>query len=190
MVAPKAQPPPVIRLERMAGVDGDAGPLELEAVFRQYAPYVARIGHRLLGRGDEVDDLVQDTFLAAHRGLGKLREREAIKGWLATVAVRLARRRLRRRRFWGAFGMDGAPDYHEIVEEGASPEERALVARVYRALDRLPVEQRMAWTLRHVEGESLERVAELTGCSLATAKRRIKAAQDHLKQDTLEEVPQ
>jgi RNA polymerase sigma-70 factor (ECF subfamily) len=38
------------------------------------------------------------------------------------------------------------------------------------------VEHRVAWTLRYVEGEKLERVAEHCGCSLATAKRRIAAA--------------
>jgi DNA-directed RNA polymerase specialized sigma24 family protein len=74
MVARKQELPPVIRLAPAPAADSD-GPLDLEALFRQYAPYVARIGHRLLGRGDEVDDLVQDVFLAAHRGLTRLRER-------------------------------------------------------------------------------------------------------------------
>jgi RNA polymerase sigma-70 factor (ECF subfamily) len=44
-------------------------------------------------------------------------------------------------------------------------------------LDRLPVNERLAWSLRHIEGEQLESVAVLCGCSLATAKRRIAAAQ-------------
>ncbi len=185
MVARKEQTAPVLRVAPSPPPEADAGGrLDLEALFRQYAPYVARIGHRLLGRGDEVDDLVQDVFLAAHRGLKHLREREAIKGWLATVAVRLARRRLRRRRVAVVLGFDGAPDYRELADDGASPEQRALVARIYRALDELPVEQRIAWSLRHVEGESLERVAELAGCSLATAKRRIKAAQEQLRVHT------
>ena len=58
-----------------------------------------------------------------------------------------------------------------------SPERRALLARVYQVLDKIAVEQRLAWTLRYVEGEKLERVAEQCGCSLATAKRRIASAQ-------------
>jgi RNA polymerase sigma-70 factor (ECF subfamily) len=43
------------------------------------------------------------------------------------------------------------------------------------------VEQRLAWTLRHIEGERLEDVAARCGCSLATAKRRIAAAHAHLQ---------
>jgi len=184
MVGPARQPPVL----RLVGEDDQPVAGDLEGLFRQYAPYVARIGHRLLGNGDEVDDLVQDVFLAAHRGLTRLRDRDAVKGWLATVAVRTARRRLRRRRLAGLLGFTGEPaDYDEVAGSDASPAERALVARVYRALDRLPVEQRLAWSLRHVEGESLERVAELAGCSLATAKRRIKAAQEALR-PLIEEV--
>ncbi len=151
--------------------------LDLDELFRQFAPYVATIGYRLLGRDSEVDDLVQDVFLAAHRGLRSLRNREAVKGWLATVTVRLARRRLRTRRFRATFRFDSGEDYLEVADTAASPETRAMVARVYRILDRVPVDRRLAWSLRYIHGERLARVAELCECSLATAKRRIKAAQ-------------
>ncbi len=154
---------------------------QLDQYFRRYAPYVAKIGYRLLGRDDEVDDLVQDVFLAAYKGIQKLRDREAIKGWLATVAVRQARRRLRTRKLRGMVRLDATPDYVEVADESASPEQRAMLANVYRILDGLPVNQRLAWSLRHVEGERLERVAELCGCSLATVKRRIKAAHDRIQ---------
>jgi RNA polymerase sigma-70 factor (ECF subfamily) len=38
----------------------------------------------------------------------------------------------------------------------------------------------VAWSVRHLEGETMERVAELCGCSLSTAKRRVQSAQDAL----------
>ena len=157
--------------------------IDLEEFFRRYAPYVARIGHRLLGRDDEVDDLIQDVFLAAHRGIRGLREAEAIKGWLATVAVRQCRRRLRARRVRTFLHIDSTDDYGQVADESASPEHRAMLAGVYRVLDRLPVNQRLAWTLRYVEGEQLERVAELCNCSLATVKRRIKAAHEAVQRE-------
>jgi RNA polymerase sigma-70 factor (ECF subfamily) len=150
---------------------------ELDAAFRSYARYVAAVALRLLGRDDELDDVVQEVFLIAVRGLGRLREPEAVKGWLATVTVRVAGRRLRRRRLRALVGLDRGAGYEEIAASGASQEERALLGRVYRVLDGMPVKERLAWLLRHVEGERLEAVAELCGCSLATAKRRIAAAQ-------------
>jgi RNA polymerase sigma-70 factor (ECF subfamily) len=155
----------------------DAAPT-FEEVFHRYAPYVAKIGYRLLGRDGEVDDLVQDVFMAAHRGLSGLREPEAIRGWLATVTVRKAQRRLRRRKVWKFLQLDSEPAYEQVVAPDASPEQQAILGAVYRVLDQLPTNQRVAWTIRHVQGETLERTATLCNCSLATVKRRIKAAHE------------
>jgi RNA polymerase sigma-70 factor (ECF subfamily) len=156
--------------------------LDLDTLFRRYSSYVAAVAYRLLGRDEEVDDTVQEVFLAAVRGLGSLRDPDAVKGWLARVAVRSARRRLRKRRLRSFLGLDDASVSGSVVDPGASPEQRALLARVYRALDGIPVNERLAWALRHIEGEPLESVAVLSGCSLATAKRRIAAAARSLEE--------
>lgn len=155
--------------------------LPLDQFFRRYSSYVAKIGYRLLGRDDEVDDLVQDVFLAAHKGAKALRDPDAIRGWLATVAVRTAHRRLRARRVKMVLRFDSSPDYEDVADTGASPEQRAMLAAVYRTLDTLPPNQRIPWSLRYIEGEQLERIAELCDCSLATVKRRIKAAHEAIR---------
>ena len=74
-------------------------------------------------------------------------------------------------------GLDVPLEFEELVDPALSPEDKLLLTRMYRALDGLPVNQRLSWSLRHIEGERLETVALLCGCSLATAKRRIVAAQ-------------
>jgi RNA polymerase sigma-70 factor (ECF subfamily) len=173
--------------EPFARVEPAAAPT-LADWFRRFAPYVARIGYRLLGRDEEVDDLVQDVFMAAHRGLADLEHEGAVRAWLMTVAVRTARKRLRRRRILQFLHLDGpgevpAAALAEAGGEGMSAAERAQLVLLSAALDRLPVDARLAWVLHRVEGETLERVAELCGCSLATAKRRIKAARDHLARE-------
>ena len=152
-------------------------PVSLEALFRSYSSYVAAIALRLLGRDDDVDDVVQDVFLSAWKGAANLRDPGAIKGWLATVTVRTARRRLKMRRVKMFLRLDDDPDYANITAPGASPEEKALLSRIYLVLDGLPVDQRVAWTLRYVEREQLDDVARLCDVSLATAKRKITAAQ-------------
>jgi RNA polymerase sigma-70 factor (ECF subfamily) len=123
-----------------------------------------------------VDDTVQEVFLAAVRGLSAVRDPNAVKGWLARIAVRSARRRLRKRRLRSFFGLDEMNGSDAVTDRGASPEQKALLARVYVVLDTMPSNERIAWSLRYVEGEPLESVATLSGCSLATAKRRIAAA--------------
>ena len=156
-------------------------PLDLETAFRQHAPYVARVALRVLGRRDEVEDLVQEVFLQAHRKLETLAEPAAIRGWLATTTVRMGIRRLRKRRLLRVIGLDAAHDYESVADSSASPHERALLAQVYRLLDTIPAEERTAWTLRMVEKEPIERVAELLGISESTAKRRIRAGQEAIE---------
>jgi RNA polymerase sigma-70 factor (ECF subfamily) len=156
--------------------------VSLDEAVRRYSAYVATIAFRLLGRQDEVDDVVQEVFLGALKGLSALRDDGALRSWLATVTVRTARRRLRQRRWYSFVGLDDAPDYRETVAApGASPEELATLARVYELLDTLPVDERVAWALRHIHGDGLEAVAETCGCSLATVKRRIQAAQSAIE---------
>jgi len=153
--------------------------LDFEGVFTRYAPYVASIGLRLLGRRQEVEDLVQDVFLEAYRGLRKVREIRAVKGWLATITVRQVSRRLRRQRLAHRLGWrQTEADYENAAGSDASPEQRLFLARVFAALDRLPVKQRVPWVLRYIEGEPMERITAMCGISRATAHRRISAAHE------------
>ncbi len=163
----------------------EVDPRDFEAVFRRYSPYVARVALRLMGNDAEVDDLVQDVFLEAHRGLEQLREPAALRGWLSRICVRRATRRLRRRRLLAFLSFELVVERDLPVARDASPEQRLEVLRVYRCLDRMAADERVAWVLRHVEGESLEDLVLLCGCSKSTVQRRLRAAQARI----LEDVP-
>ncbi len=176
-------PNPSVSRPALRLVEGDEVPSSLDDVYRRYCRYVAAVVLRLDGRCDEVEDLVQDVFVEAARGIRRLRDPEAVKGWLATVAVRKVRRRLRLRRLRRFLGMGCEPDAAEQIAPAASPVDRLLLLGVYRVLDEMPVEDRLAFSLHHIEGEALDRVARLCGCSLATAKRRVARAQKRLQEE-------
>jgi len=152
----------------------------LDDIYRRYGRYVGAVLLRLGGRPAEVEDLVQEVFVEVARGIRQLRDVAAVKGWLATIAVRVARRRLRARRWRHLLGLDAPVDYSSLVDAAASPVDRLLVRAVYVVLDELAVADRLAFTLHVIEGETLEAVAALCGCSLATAKRRIARVQKAL----------
>jgi RNA polymerase sigma-70 factor (ECF subfamily) len=163
---------------------GRHGPdsINIDAVFRRYARYVAAIGLSLLGDDEETDDLIQEVFLEAVRGIACICESpKPSAGGCTTIAVRLARQSCA---VGGSF--DTCPDVEEVVREHHR-RIRATLSRAsssgagLRCADDLPVEQRIAWTLRHLEGERLDAVARLCRCSLATAKRRIASAHEHLQ---------
>jgi RNA polymerase sigma-70 factor (ECF subfamily) len=180
---------PVSRTLRV--IDGGAAartpaldrPLTLDAAFRAHAGFVASVALRVLGRPAEVDDLVQDVFLRILPRLGELRDPAAVRAWLAVITARLARRRLRSRRWKVWLGVGTDFDYTQLADGAAAPEDRALLAELYRALDRLPAHHRLAWTLRHAEGLELAAVAEACNCSLATVKRWIGAAEAALRKE-------
>lgn len=149
-----------------------------DVLYRRYAPYVGSIAVRLLGRDGEVDDLVQDVFVEVLRGLKRLREPAAFKGWLAQITVRTATRRLRQRNLRRVLHLPEVPhEYASLAAATATPDQRALIAQVYRVLDRMPAKTRVIWILRHVLDEPLHAVAELAECSQSTVQRRLLDAQ-------------
>jgi RNA polymerase sigma-70 factor, ECF subfamily len=157
----------------------------LAQLYADYAQLVAWFASRLLTRPEEVEDVVQEVFVIAASNLGNLTDPPKIRGWLKTVTLRRVGRRLRWARLRARLGMGPAPsDAIELVAAPqASPEDRAVLRQLFRVLGELPVELRIAWTLRHMHEEPLEVVAELAGCSLATAKRRIAAAQQRIQKE-------
>ncbi|MEM9860282.1 MAG: sigma-70 family RNA polymerase sigma factor [Myxococcota bacterium] len=148
----------------------------LDALYREHARYIAGVATRVLGRDDEVDDVVQDVFVQAMKDLRQVRDPGAIRSWLARITVRTARRQLRKRRLRRWFSGERDYDYSRLAARGLTPERAAELARLYEVLDTLPVDERVAWSLRNIEGHSLEAVATMCECSLATAKRRIARA--------------
>jgi RNA polymerase sigma-70 factor (ECF subfamily) len=157
---------------------------DIDALYRRYAPYVSAVATRLLGRDSDVDDLVQDVFLDALRGLSQLRDPTAVKGWLARITVRMAVRRLRRRRLLHALVRESAQqDYEQLAAPSATPEQRALLARVYSTLDGWPANMRVIWLLRHVLDEPLQSIVDWTGCSQSTVQRKLRDAEARLAQE-------
>lgn len=162
-------------------LEAEATPRDLDEAYRRYCRYVASVCLRISGRRSEVEDLIQEVFAEAASTFDALREPEAMRGWLATIAVRVTRRRLFRRRLYGLVGLGSPAEYEALPDLGASPYDRALLGAIYRALDELAPDDRIAFVLHHIEGETLDSVAKLAGCSITTAKRRIFSAKSALE---------
>ena len=154
----------------------------LQILYARHAPYVLALAVRVQGHAGDVEDLVHDSFVRAQERIDSLQNDEAFRGWLAAILVSLVRTKLRKRQLLRILGLQSseAVDLDALVSPDAGPEARAELAEVYRVLQQLPLEARIAWTLRYVEGRKLEEVAEITECSLATVKRRLLVAREKL----------
>jgi RNA polymerase sigma-70 factor (ECF subfamily) len=133
-----------------------------------------------MGNRADAEDVVQDTFAEALRDAKQMRDRGVVRGWLMSVTVHQAHRRFRRRRLLRKLGLDRNEDaatLDSFASRQSDPELLIELRKLGELLAKLPARRRIAWTLRFVEGCSLEEVAEYCACSLATAKRDISAAQ-------------
>jgi RNA polymerase sigma-70 factor (ECF subfamily) len=137
------------------------------------------LAYRILGSDADVDDLVQDSFLEALRGLERLENPQAFASWLGSIVVRTAGKRLRRRSLLNRLGLRRATpiDADTVLSREAPPDVKAELARIYGTLDEMHHEARLALVLHRVEGMSLPEAAETMGISLSTIKRRIQSAE-------------
>jgi RNA polymerase sigma-70 factor, ECF subfamily len=161
-------------------IDGDLA--AAQALFSRYAAEVSSLSLHILRHRADAGDAAQEALVTAFDRLGQLREPAEFRRWLRSIAMNECRR-ARRAAWWRRVlrGSDGdALRLEEMIAPAASPEQRALLRDVDRALDGLPQAHRDAWTLHTLEGITLPETASLCGCSLATVKRWIAAVEDRL----------
>lgn len=145
----------------------------LEALLVRHAPAVVRFVGRICDDPADADDVVQETLIAAVRGVATLRDDGAFRSWLFSVA-RSQHARLRRRRV-------GEPlDEAVLAHEGRGPDEIAAGAELDGSLDAairaLGEKYREVLVLRDVEGMTAPEVAAVVGVGVDTVKTRLHRA--------------
>ena len=139
-----------------------------------------------LGAGD-ADEVAQEVFVRAWRGLDRFQERSSFSTWLYRIAFNEAQRRLARRSLPRAEPAPEGEDPVLSVPESpeAGPDARALAGEFERkledALDDLPPEWRDAVVLRDVEGLSTHDAAEVAGVGEAAFKSRLHRGRMQLR---------
>lgn len=146
-------------------------------LFRRHAPLVERLLVRVLGWDAELEDLVQEVFLRALRGLPSLRgDHESLRPWLRRVTVYTARETLRRRRVRRMLGTPANGELPEQAADAIDPARLQALRSTRRLLERLPATEGIPLTLRFIDGMELTEVAAACDVSLATTKRRLRKA--------------
>lgn len=172
--------------ELMCRVQAGDGAVFAELV-RRYQPALARVAISRLRRCDWAEDAVQEAFLAAFKGRQTYRPPHRFRTWLWTILLNQCRRswKVRSRRpsihGWGdepAEAIEPAV-YQASLERGESSPLARLLAQeraglVDGLLQRLTPVQADAVRLRFFGGLKFDEIAEATGCSLGTAKSRVK----------------
>ncbi|MGF1453017.1 MAG: RNA polymerase sigma factor [Opitutales bacterium] len=179
-------------IERVRSGDSDAFGI---IVSRHWDRIFSRALHLLKNRED-AEEVAQDTFIRAQRGLDNFRGDAALSTWLYQIATNLSHNRYwywwRRKRdaslsLEQTFGPDGEVTLENLLPaEGPSPGEEALTTefmeQVGKGMEKLSKKHREVLTLRNIHNLSYEEIAEELKISVGTVKSRIARARERLRE--------
>jgi RNA polymerase sigma-70 factor (ECF subfamily) len=151
------------------------------ALVEKFEPHVERMVTGALGLDPDLADIIQEVFLRVLERVHQLKEPSALSGWITSLAVFTARGHIRRRRRWRWIRFLAPQDLPEVASSGLSPESMTTMQAMYRVLDTLSPEERLAFTLRVMSELELTEVATACGVSLATIKRRLSRAEARIR---------
>ena len=160
------------------------------AIVHRYRDSYARFATRMVGSHADAEDALQTAFVRAYGALDKCRDPARFGAWFHQIVVNecraFASRRSRRERWYAA---DDSMLASIAAEElaTASDARGPSSGEIQRALGQLPVAQREAFVLKHVEEMDYDRMSELTGTGVSALKMRVKRACLRLR-ELLEEV--
>jgi len=149
----------------------------------------------LAGNPDDGQDLAQDVFIQAFKGLKSFRQQADLGTWLHRIAVNSWINKQRKNRKIALFSLDETFDTGngEFAREVAVSEDSPLenIERqefndlVTSALNNIMPEFRVVLILREIEGYSYEEIAQILGCSLGTVKSRLNRGRRAMRAEIL-----
>lgn len=158
-----------------------------EELLARHEKQVYRFGLRMCGSEEDAKEVLQETLLAAFRGLHSFRGDAALSTWLFQVA-RTHCMRLRRRRAGAPeeFQPLDSPAATHVATAEAAPDmasqARQLGEVLQAAILALPEAQREVLILRDVEGLTAEEAAQVVGIDIAALKSRLHRARLQLRE--------
>ncbi len=149
-------------------------------LVRRHTPAMSRYAYRMLGNSHDAEDVVQEAFLSAWRGLAGFRGESTVRTWLFRLVATKALNSRRRSR--------PVPAEVDILAEQASsepgPATRAVDARMLAdlqvALAALPARQRACWLLREVEDLGYREIAEVLATTPTVVRGQLERARTEL----------
>jgi len=162
-----------------------------DQLYRDHRRFVAANLYRVLGDRGELDDVVQEVFVIAFRGLDRFRGDAKLSTWLYRICVNVALGKLRSRARRPPPLPTAAPIAEEQGSDEGSPERllerRQDVARVYRVLDTLAPKKRIVLVLHEIQGLDIREIAEIVQAPLVTVRTRLHYARKEFYRRIAEE---
>lgn len=164
---------------------GDKSAFDL--LVKKYQSKIAKLIGRFIHDAAEVEDVTQEAFIKAYRGLANFRGESAFYTWMYRIAINTAKNHLvstGRKTPDISIDAQEAEQYEGVsyLKEYATPESLTLADEVkktvFESIEKLPMELKTAITLRELEGLSYEEIAQVMDCPIGTVRSRIFRARE------------
>ncbi len=173
-------------------------------IMTRYREKIFGITYSLLRNRSDAEELTQDTFIRAHRGLARFRGDSSLATWLNRIAVNLARNRywyfFRRRRHATLsldcpLGDESDANFTDLVASESPDPARAATSDefsnlVAACMEKLDPRHREILTLRNLLHRSYDEIAATLGINVGTVKSRIARARENLRALLAEACPE
>jgi RNA polymerase sigma-70 factor (ECF subfamily) len=173
-------------------------------IMERYRAKIFTVTLGLLRNHADAEEITQDTFIRAHRGLARFRGDSSLATWLYRIAVNLARNRywyfFRRRRqdslsLECALSEENSGTFADLVADvSQDPAQQAATDEftnlINACMERLDARHREILTLRNVLNRSYEEIAQALGINVGTVKSRIARARENLRALLAEACPE
>jgi RNA polymerase sigma-70 factor (ECF subfamily) len=168
-----------------------------DELYHRFRRQVAGNLYRVLGDRTDLEDLVQEVFVIAFRGLERFRGDARLSTWLYRICVNVALGRIRTRKrrptAYSVNDLDSAMIDPSLTERPETPERslerRQDRERVYRALETLAPKKRIVLYLHEIEGLDLKEIAYLVDSNPVTVRTRLFSARREFYTTIAGELP-
>jgi RNA polymerase sigma-70 factor (ECF subfamily) len=178
-------------VNRFKGGDQSA----FDEMVARYWDRIYGMVNQLLRNSEDAEEVTQDAFIRAHRGLVNFRGDSAFSTWLYQIATNLARNRYwywwRRKRdksvsFDAPVSADNATTLADLIPaELETPDDitvtQEFIDRIAQGMEKLNAKHREILTLRNIKNLSYEEIAAILQISVGTVKSRIARARESLR---------
>jgi len=155
-------------------------PAAARVAWQRYSPLVRRILARALGPERDLEDSVQEVFLCLFNKAPELRNPEALRAFIVSIAIRTLRHEIRRRKVRRWLRLDGNGTVEDLRSVSPDPDAREALTRFYALLDRINTRDRTVFVLHVIEGMDVEAIAKALAVSVPTVRRCLTRARDRI----------
>ncbi len=158
-----------------------------EIIVRRYNPYLYKIGRSYNYSHDDTQDLMQDTYIDAYKSLDKYEGRSNFKTWISRIMLNNCFRKKEKSSFkkevMDEFNEHSTPLFAAAENNTATiVHSRELGTIIEQALDNIPFDYKMVFTLSEMNQMSVAETSELLQISEANVKVRLNRAKEMLRQ--------